>query len=319
MNDMYPTVTIAITCFNAIQTIERAVKSALLQEWPNLEILIADDRSTDGSADFVASLIADDRRGRLVRRTTNGGAAATRNTLIEAATGDFVVFFDDDDESYPTRVARQVETLRALEASRPGLLAACYAGGERLYPNGYVKPLPAIGSKGPPPHGHAVANYLLFYSRPEGLFFGAGTPTCALMARRSVFQQVGGFDPSLRRVEDVDFAVRLALAGGYFIGTWDRLFRQHATIGADKSAEANRDAEISLARKHKGYLKSIGRYEYAVRWPNLRYLHYKRRYAAFLVEFLRIFARNPLAASRHILQTGPRRLKHERQMRKRQK
>lgn len=319
MNDFYPKVTIAITCFNAIQTVERAVKSARAQDWPALEILIADDCSTDGSADFVASLIVDDRRAVLVRRDRNGGAAATRNTLIEAATGEFVVFFDDDDESFPTRVARQVETLRALEASRPGMLAACYAGGERLYPNGYVKALPAIGSEGAQPHGNAVANYLLFYSRPDDLFFGAGTPTCALMARRSVFQQVGGFDPSLRRVEDVDFAVRLALAGGYFVGTRECLFRQHATIGADKSPEANRDAEVSLARKHKGYLTSIGRYQYAVRWPNLRYLHFKRRYAAFLVEFLQIFARNPLAASRHILQTGPRRLRHERQMRKRQK
>jgi hypothetical protein len=111
----------------------------------------------------------------------------------------------------------------------------------------------------------------------------------------------------------------LALAGGYFVGTRDSLFRQHATVGVDKSPEANRDAEVSLARKHKYYLTSIGRYQYAVRWPNLRYLHFTRRYAAFLVEFLQIVARNPLAASRHILHTGPRRLRHELQMRKRQK
>jgi glycosyltransferase involved in cell wall biosynthesis len=312
-------VTIAITCFNAVHTIQRALTSAQRQEWAHLEILVADDCSSDGSADFVETLIENDPRARLIRRQQNGGAAATRNTLIEAASGDFIAFFDDDDESHPERVSRQLSVLLAFELDSPDAIAACYAGGERVYANGYVKPLPAIGSRGAPLQGNDVANYLLFFARPEGLFFGAGTPTCALMARRRLFLDLGGFDASLRRVEDLDFAVRLALAGGYFLGTSDCLFRQHATQGIDKSPEANRDAEVRLARKHAGYLRAIGKYHYAVRWPNLRFLHYKRRYAAFLLEFIRIFGRNPVTATRHILETGPRRLRHERQMRKRLK
>lgn len=316
MTEYGPKVTVAITCFNAVHTIERALTSAQRQEWPHLEILVADDCSSDGSADLVATLIENDPRVSLIRRQTNGGAAATRNTLIEAASGDFVAFFDDDDESDPERVSRQLSVLLAFESDFPEAVAACYAGGERMYANGYVKPLPAIGSRGASLQGNDVANYLLFFGRREGLFFGAGTPTCALMARRKLFLDLGGFDPSLRRVEDVDFAVRLALAGGYFLGTSECLFRQHATQGADKSPEANRDAEVALVRKHAGYLRSIGRYHYAVRWPNLRYLHFKRRYAAFLFEFIMIFVRHPSTAARHILATGPRRLRHERQMRK---
>lgn len=319
MNTCSHKVTVAITCYNAVQTIERALISAQGQDWPNLEILVCDDCSYDGSAELVEAFIVRDARFKLIRREKNGGAAATRNTLIEAASGDFIVFFDDDDESHPERVSQQVSTLLTFEAKYPKAIAACYAGGERLYVNGYVKPLPAIGSKGELPHGREVADYLLFFSRPNGLFFGAGTPTCALMARRSLFLQLGGFDASLRRVEDVDFAVRLALAGGYFVGTSECLFRQHATEGTDKSPEANRDSEVALVRKHSDYLRSIGRYNYAVRWPNLRFLHFKRRYAAFAVEFTRIFVWNPVMATRHILETGPRRLRHERQMRKRLK
>jgi len=319
MLENFDKVTIAITCYNAVETLERALRSAQRQSWPNLEILVVDDCSSDGSPELVENLIADDPRVRLIRREENGGASAARNTLIEVATGEFIVFFDDDDESHPERVSRQLAVLRAFESNHPGAPAACYAGGERLYPNGYIKALPAIGSKGRPLHGVDVANYLLFFARPDGLFFGSGTPTCALLVRRSVLVQLGGFDVLLRRVEDIDLAIRLALVGGYFLGTSECLFRQYSTKGPDKSPEANLNAEIKLAKKYQQYLNSIGCYHYATRWPNLRYLHFKHRYAAFLLEFMKIFVRYPVKSLRHILTTGPRRLRHERRMRKRSK
>ncbi|NGP18549.1 glycosyltransferase family 2 protein [Devosia aurantiaca] len=136
-----------------------------------------------------------------------------------------------------------------------------------------------------------------------------------LMARTTLFEQVGGFDPALRRVEDLDWAIRLALAGGWFIGTEETLFLQHATTGADKSYERNRDAEIALAEKHTDYLRSIRRYHLARNWPVLRYYHFKRDYLSFALQFLRIWLVNPLMATKHILATGPKRLAHERRMR----
>lgn len=310
-------VTIGITCFNARETIGRAIESAQAQDWPDYEVLIVDDASTDGSADYVLSLIADDHRIRLIRHEQNRGAAHARNTIINAASGNFIVFFDDDDTSTSDRIAVQMAAIKAFEAQSGSVPVACYAAGERLYRNGHVKPLPAIGSIGHAPSGRDVADYLLFFRRRPDLFYGSGTPTCALMARREVFTDLGGFDTSLRRVEDVDFAIRLALKGGTFVGTTQKLFVQLATTGSDKSPEANRAAELAVAEKHRAYLASIGFYNYAKRWPSLRYFHFKRRYGRFILEFIKIFVRNPIFATSHILATGPRRLRHERNMRKR--
>lgn len=307
-------VSIGITCYNARATIRRALASALAQDWDDIEVLIADDASTDGSAELVTKLIAGEPRARQIRLKTNGGPAAARNAIIAAARGDFLAFFDDDDESLPGRVAAQVEAIRDFEAEQGPVLVACYAAGERLYPNGYVKPMPAIGAEEIRPHGPILADYLLFHRKLPGWRYNSGTPTCALMARTALFRRLGGFDAALRRVEDVDFAVRLALDGGWFIGTKDKLFVQYATTGADKSPERNRDAEVVIANKHAAYLKSIHRYHYARNWPQLRYYHFKRDYMRFALQFARIWMVNPMLATEHLFATGPKRLAHERRM-----
>jgi glycosyltransferase involved in cell wall biosynthesis len=307
-------VTIGITCYNARDTIARAVASALAQDWHDLEVLIADDASTDGSAELIAEIIADDPRARFIRLPVNGGAAAARNAIIAEAIGTFLAFFDDDDESLPDRVRRQVQTIVAFEAEFGSVPVACYASGERHYPNGYIKPLRAIGASETRPHGPALADYLLFHRVLPGWTYASGTPTCALMVRTALLRGLGGFDTSLRRVEDVDFAIRLALEGGWFIGTQEKLFIQHSSQSADKSYTANRDAEIAVAEKHAGYLRSIGRYHYARNWPLLRYYHFERDYLRFGLQFLRIAMINPILATRHILATGPKRLFHERRM-----
>ncbi len=309
------TVTIGITCFNARETIGRAIGSALAQDWGAIEVIVADDASTDGSAEVVAELIAGEPRARLIRLQQNGGPAAARNAIIAAASGDFIAFFDDDDESLPGRVSAQVAAIRAFEAEHGGVPVACYAAGERLYPNGYRKLLPAIGAEDVRPHGPALADYLLFHRKLPGWRYNSGTPTCALMARTALLRELGGFDERLRRVEDVDLAIRLALAGGWFIGTQEVLFLQHSTTAPDKSHERNRDAEVAIADKHADYLRSIRRYHYARNWPQLRYHHFKRDYLRFALQFLRIWLVNPVLATEHILATGPKRLAHERRMR----
>lgn len=312
-----PLVTIGLTCFNAEDTIRRAITSALAQNWPNIEVIIVDDFSSDNSPKVVEETISGDRRSRLVRHGQNKGPAGARNTVLLEAKGEFIVFFDDDDESLPDRVTVQIRTLLKYEVQFNQTLVACYAGGIRKYPNGYIKELPAIGSCGNKmPNGHGLADYLLFYRKQADWFYGSGVPTCALMARASTFAAVGGFDAELRRVEDIDFAVRLALLGGYFVGTSDSLFIQYATDSVDKSPEKNLEAEQRLVEKNKAYLRTVGRYYYALHWPKLRYWHFKRRYGRFVLELLGIILRNPIAASIHLLLTGPRRIRHERRMRR---
>lgn len=306
-----PRITIGLTCFNAGQTIERALRSALAQTWPNLEVVVVDDVSTDDSWEIINRIARADGRILAVRHTVNGGAAAARNTILDTASGEFVVFFDDDDESIPSRVRVQYETLREYERTQDTNLAACYASGIRRYPNGYEMQAAAIGSRAEIPKGEIVADYLLFNGRTEGVFYGAGTPTCALMARLSTFRSVGGFDSRLRRVEDVDFAIRLALAGGHFIGCSEPLYLQHATMGMDKTPQKNLEAELQLVDKYADYLSRKGRYGYARNWFKVRFYHFSGQRLKFLGALARLLIRHPIAGSKHLLRSAPARLVHE--------
>jgi glycosyltransferase involved in cell wall biosynthesis len=307
-----PLVTVGITCYNAQDTIARAVASALAQAWPRLEVLVVDDRSSDRSCEVVERLAAADARLRVIRHAENRGPGAARQTLLENARGEYLAFFDDDDESDPARVATQVRLLSDTEARLGTRLVACYASGERVYPNGYRMRIDAIGSCGRAPAGREVVDYLLFNRRVPGVFYGGGTPACALMASVEALRAAGGFDPELRRSEDADFAVRLAFAGGHFVGCKERLYLQHATEAPDKSAARNFDAEMRLLDKHRAYLEEQDRYTFARNWFTVRFHHFNRDRGRMALALLRGWLGHPVLVTRQLLTTVPARFLHER-------
>ena len=307
-------ITIGIPCFNAQDTIARALDSALAQTWPEKEILVVDDASADSSAAVVEKIAGSHPAVRLVRHVANKGPGGTRQTIVEQARGEFLAFFDDDDESRPARLQTQFDRLMSYERQTGICLAACYASGRRIYPNGYQKELSAIGSRPQIPHGPGMADFILFYGKKPGWFYGDGTPSCSLMARRETFVAAGGFDPAFRRVEDLDFAVRLALAGGHFIGCPECLFIQHATVAQDKSPRKNLDAELMLVEKHRAYLESAGWYGYARRWPWVRYYHFAGEHGHMAAALLDLLMRHPVRTAAHFLRSAPRRFLHERKI-----
>jgi len=313
MNNTLPLITIGMPCYNAEETIIRALEGAISQQWDNFEIVLVDDFSSDKSLKLIKHYLkkVKDISIKVVANETNRGPGYSRQIIIDNASGEFVVFFDDDDESAPNRIRKQYDAILEAEAAGDARLVACYASGIRLYPSGYVKQLPAIGSRGVALHGSLVADYLLYHEIKPKQFYGSGTPTCALMARKSTFEASGGFDPTLRRVEDVDFAIRLSLIGGFFIGTTDQLFKQFSTDALDKSAKNNLIAEQMLVRKFKKYLDSKGLFEYAYRWPKLRYFHFCRQYFLLLKELIGLLVLYPNRALCHFFRTGLRRLIHE--------
>jgi glycosyltransferase involved in cell wall biosynthesis len=309
-----PLITIGITCFNAEKTIERAIKSALAQSWENKEILVVDDCSSDTSISIVEEMEKQFSTVRLIKHEKNKGPGGARQTLLENARGEFIAFFDDDDDSLPERIETQAKRIISYENETGAKNIACYAGGYRLYDNGYKKELPAIGSGEVVPHGTGMADYILFYRKHKDWFYGSGIPTCSLMARKAVLLEAGGFDETFRRVEDMDLAVRLALKGTHFIGCPEELFVQHATNAPDKSPDRNLEAERKLADKHKGYLETKGMYEYARRWPEIRYYHFKKDYPGMFKVLAFLFIRYPIKTATHFLDTAPRRFLHERKM-----
>ncbi len=87
----YPLITAAITAYNAAETIGDAIQSAVMQDWPRLEIVIVDDCSTDCTVALIEAVIRDhnspDRPMRLISLPKNGGVAQARNMLLRAAMG----------------------------------------------------------------------------------------------------------------------------------------------------------------------------------------------------------------------------------------
>ena len=92
-NARKPLVTVGITSYNAQDTIENAINSALNQHWPNLELIIVDDCSTDNSIIVINKLISSNKSATLVKHKYNKGVAASRQSIIDHAQGEFIVFF----------------------------------------------------------------------------------------------------------------------------------------------------------------------------------------------------------------------------------
>lgn len=107
------TVSVVIPAFNRASTVLRAVRSALRQTYPVLEVIVVDDCSTDNTVETVEAI--GDPRVRVIRNSVNSGACKSRNAGIEAAVGEYIALLDSDDEWMSEKVEKQ---MAALEVSR---------------------------------------------------------------------------------------------------------------------------------------------------------------------------------------------------------
>ena len=97
-----------ISTYNRADACERALRSALAQTEPPLEVLVCDDGSTDDTETRMRAWEVRDQRVRYLRLPVNSGTpATTRNVGIKHARGDLVAFLDDDDEWLPGKLAAQ--------------------------------------------------------------------------------------------------------------------------------------------------------------------------------------------------------------------
>lgn len=122
---MTPKVSVIIPCHNAASFIGETLDSVFTQAWPNIEVIVIDDGSTDASATVVsgfgsANLICQDRKG----------AAAARNRGLTESAGDFLQFLDADDIIDPDKISLQMARVR----ERPGCVAVAEWGRFRRSP-----------------------------------------------------------------------------------------------------------------------------------------------------------------------------------------
>lgn len=108
-----PLVTVAMTTFNAQATVELALRSLTAQSHRQLEILVVDDASTDGTRAVLARLAAEDGRIRVIDNATNVGTYVSKNRALAEAKGDWFTNLDADDWAHPRRIQRHLGTMLA--------------------------------------------------------------------------------------------------------------------------------------------------------------------------------------------------------------
>jgi GT2 family glycosyltransferase len=231
----WPKASVVVCTYNGAATIGACIEGLQALDYPDCELIVVDDGSTDGAGEIAAAL------GAHVIRTTNQGLSAARNAGTAAAAGEIVAFCDDD--CVPDR-----HWLRYL-------VAALTDSGD----------LGVGGPNVPPPDtlladsvGHAPGGPMhVLVSECEAEHI----PGCNMAFYRSALEQVGGFDPRFRVAgDDVDLCWRIQAAGG--------------TLGFSPAALVWHRARRSVAaylRQQAGYGRAEALLER--KWPD-RYNHH---------------------------------------------
>jgi glycosyltransferase involved in cell wall biosynthesis len=195
-----PEFSVIIPCYNAASYVQAAIDSCLAQTVSDVEIIVVDDGSTDGSGEIVAAAAARHTQVRVVRQV-NRGLGAARNAGLRVATGAFVSFLDADDLIEPEKLAEQGAVLR----DRPEVgLVLCHGVG--------VDAENVV-------HWENILDGRRFAGHPslfEELFAGGGAfPPLVALIRRELAAAVGGFDEDRAASgwADTAFWMRLALTG----------------------------------------------------------------------------------------------------------
>ncbi len=215
-------VSVIVPAYNRAEVIRETLDSVCAQDYAPIELLVVDDGSNDSTAQVVSEFVRDSSR----RRAENGcsvsclhqenqGACAARNHGLRVARGEFIQFLDSDDVLHPEKLRRNVEALR----QRPE--AAFVTGPAFTFTGRYVAgALTGTDSMRLCRGGRSYFKEVDWYSL---------TP----LYRRRLCAAVGPWEEGLRRSQDWEYSVRVALhAGGYVL-----LDRPLAGIRAERRAD----------------------------------------------------------------------------------
>lgn len=185
-------VTVVTPTFNRAQYIVATLQSIFNQDYQNIEVIVVDDGSTDGTAEIVNSL-KDPRLRFLKTKANTGGPAIPMSMGAENATGELVAFLDHDDIALPHWLSTLADTMKADVSTGMawGQHAVCDKDGVQ----------------------RTVAFRNPFKGKNEKLptMLGWTPGTSGLMVRKSVFDEIGFFDEKAGYIADLDFTVRFAL------------------------------------------------------------------------------------------------------------
>ncbi|PAV26086.1 hypothetical protein CF392_07595 [Tamilnaduibacter salinus] len=173
-------VTVYIPTKNREEKIRRAVNSVLSQTHENLELIVVNDGSTDGTGAYLSSI--DDTRVVCISNETSLGACESRNAAIRAASGRYITGLDDDDWFYPDHLEK---------------LLRCF---DENFSFVAFKPLPAVSWPVPLPYREVTAGDLLHHNF-------VGNQVLTLTTR---LKSINGFDKRFPALQDQEVWIRLS-------------------------------------------------------------------------------------------------------------
>lgn len=190
-------VSVIIPTYKRPETLKRSIDSVLNQTYQNIEVVVADDNGIGSEyglkTEEVMREYSDNPRVKYVQHEQNINGSAARNSGFRASKGEYIMFLDDDDEFLPCKVSSQIKRLEELDDS----WGACYTN--------YVR-VSTDGSKVVSKCKEKAEGDLLVEELKRNLFIAAGSN---LMVRRSVVEEVGGFNENFLRNQDIEFLVKI--------------------------------------------------------------------------------------------------------------
>lgn len=260
-----PFSSVVLLTFNCEDTISRTIR-AVSRLRGNFEVIVVDDCSTDSTCAFLDAIV--DSRFKIIRNPENKGAGYCRTLACSMASGEFIMFQDDDDIPHRDRLLEQISQIIAYERryEREFISLSKF---NHFTGAGYVGTRNPLGAHGP----HVMPNTLyrlvwhviLQHSDEKELqknlkiapgWYALGT---SLMAGRSETFRKHGFSAEQRRMQDLEFLLRYASAGGHMVATSNTLADIHSTSSPDKSKEIVHENLRRLVLKHRNdFVKLFG-------------------------------------------------------------
>jgi GT2 family glycosyltransferase len=244
----YPKVSVVVPCYNGDRTLKVCLDSLQKLNYPDCEIILVDDGSTDTTRQIVFA----NPKVRYFHHEQNLGLSVARNTGIAAATGEIIAFTDSDcraDEDWLYYVVGSLLSNDFVAVGGPNLLP----------PEDSLIAAAVMVSPGGPAH------VMLTDRQAEHV------PGCNMAIYKWVLTGIGGFDPIFRRAgDDVDICWRLQQAGhkiGFNPAAFVWHYRRSTIRDYLKQQHGYGEAEALLVRKHPEYFNYLG----ASRWTGRIY------------------------------------------------
>ncbi len=240
-------VSIIIPTYNRKELVARAVNSVFEQTYKNIEIIVIDDASDDGTYEVICELSKKDARMMVLRNETNLGLAKTLNRGIQFSHGNYIARLDDDDFwCNIKKLERQVEF---LEKNKEYVLV----GGGAIKINKDGKEMLRYLL---PEHDQDIRGKILI----DGVFAHV-----TVLFRKDVFEKSGGYDEHLSGFEDWDLWLKLGKFGKlYNVQEYLTTYSGHqkdnlAYLDKKNSRKEKLYISIALKKRYKDYYPGYGR------------------------------------------------------------